>query len=288
MIIQIDYKRSDALLQEMEFFKSQKKDVLIGDIDSIKEYYKKWIDTAGRHSSLLYFFDQEFDVPLKIMDIGVGFGATSTYLADLGHHVTVVEPSMFCCGLIDELSSRFSLNIDIYSCSAESIDQIPENDYDACIFDASLHHSDDPIRALKNCQQKLKPGARLYLLDELRIPFFMSKKRFQEKLLADPVGMGNYGGNEHPYYHNEYLDMLREAGFEQILEILPENYYYPRNIIKQKMNAINLDKYMYSDSKIIIRYIYYLILSKIIKNSFVISILKSLSLIGFDFVAIKI
>jgi SAM-dependent methyltransferase len=287
VIHEVEYEKSNELVQEMEFFETQEKESLVENVNSPQDYYRKWTD-KGRYSSLRYFFNKKCEKPLKIMDIGVGFGATSIYLASLGHQITVVEPSSFSCLLIEELSSRFHLNIEIYSCASEAIDKIPVSNYDICIFDASLHHSDDPIKSLRNCYEKLKIGGLVYLLDELRIPFYLSKERFHQKLLADPIGTGNYGGNEHPYYHNEYVSMLRAAGFEQISEVLPEYYYQPRHLIRLNMDEIVFDQYIYSDTKIIVRYIIYLVLSKIVKNSYVISFLKSLSLIGMNFVAVKI
>jgi SAM-dependent methyltransferase len=284
-IKEIQFSKSEDFIQEMKALESQSKDEFTKDIHSSEEYFKKWFNT-GAYTSLISL-SKKLKNPIKIMDIGGGNGATSIYLASRGHKVTVVEPSMFFCSIIDEISSQLNLDIDIYSCSAEAIDKILDTNYDACIFHSSLHHCDDPVKSLKHCREKLTWDGSVYLLSELRIPFFLSKKKFHERLISDPVGMGHYGGNEHPYYLNEYRKMLQEAGFDQVLEIIPEDYYYPREIIKSKINQKIDDKYTFSDAKIIIRYIFYVILSRIVRNSVTLSILKTLSLINVDYIGIK-
>jgi 2-polyprenyl-3-methyl-5-hydroxy-6-metoxy-1,4-benzoquinol methylase len=289
MIHEIEYDQSKELVHELEsikeYFQLDNVDTFIGNISSIEDYYKRWMDDGG-YSDLITL-SKTFSQSLKIMDVGVGSGTTSTYLAHQGHHVTAIEPSMPLCLVMQELSSRFNLNMSIYSCSAEAIGKISESDYDICIFNSSLHHCDKPVTALKACFDKLRSGGKIYLLSELRLPFYVSKEKFQQKLLTDPISMGHYGGNEHAYRYHEYVDMLKQSGFAQVTEFLPVNYLQPRNIIRARINQKIDGQYIYSDSKLIVRYVYYFCLSKIVSNSFLINLLIHLSLIDINFESVK-
>lgn len=56
----------------------------------------------------------------------------------------------------------------------------------------------------------------MWLINESFLRPWVSEKAYQEKLLADPIGMGHYGGNEHAYHNFKYAQMLKEAGFTMI------------------------------------------------------------------------
>lgn len=42
--------------------------------------------------------------------------------------------------------------------------------------------------------------------------------------------MGHYGGNEHPYYFNEYLEMIREGKFTQLKVQVPRSAHFPMSL----------------------------------------------------------
>jgi SAM-dependent methyltransferase len=73
----------------------------------------------------------------------------------------VVEPSFECCQIIDGLSNKFNSNILVYQCSGEDMNQIDDSDFDLCIFNSSLHHCYDPVKAIKNCHSLLKEKGQL-------------------------------------------------------------------------------------------------------------------------------
>ena len=80
-------------------------------------------------------------------------------------------------------------------------------------FNASLHHCDDPIRALSHCYESLNKGGVLFLVNENFIRPWMTKARFYHLMETRPEAMGNYGGNEHTFYNWEYIQMLRKSKF---------------------------------------------------------------------------
>jgi len=162
----------------------------------------------------------------RVLDIGVGSGETSLYLASQGYRVAVVEPSDGFCRLLEQAALLYGLTIDVYCTTAEHLDGLPLRDLDACIFNASLHHCDAPALALRHCRTLLKPGGQLLLLNEPLLHFFRSKTWFQKKIERGDL-VGDYGGNEHTYYYQEYRAMLRDAGFAKIADRLSERYAQP-------------------------------------------------------------
>jgi SAM-dependent methyltransferase len=179
------------------------------------------------------------DIPKgsRFLDIGVGFGNSSLFLAAEGYAVSAVEPSEGMCEVIEARAKKYDLEMDIYSVTGESLDRLPVGDFDACAFNASFHHCDDPMAALRNCHQLLRPGGQLFLLNEPVLQFYRSKAKFYRQLEENPEEMGHYGGNEHIYYHGEYMRMLKEAGFRNIRCPISPRYTKPKSyldILKQQ------------------------------------------------------
>jgi SAM-dependent methyltransferase len=144
----------------------------------------------------------------KILDVGVGFGQSSVYLATRGHSVFAVEPSLSMCKLICETARRFSLAIEPVQGVGENLSRIGITDFDAVVFNASLHHCDQPVDAIAEAYKCLRAGGQLVLVNESILKPWTSQKRFKRLLEVDPVGMGHYGGNEHAYHNRDYLRMI--------------------------------------------------------------------------------
>jgi SAM-dependent methyltransferase len=163
-------------------------------------------------------------VPSRVLDIGPGLGKSSIYLARQGHRVSVVEPALGLCRCLEQVSVAYGLPLNIYQVSAEAMDRVPDLALDVCFFNASLHHCDDPLRALLNCHKLLVSGGTLFLLNEPQLRPFMSKARFYRLLEEKPEELAHYGGNEHIYYHREYRSLLKQAGFRQVRTFLAHRY----------------------------------------------------------------
>jgi SAM-dependent methyltransferase len=185
----------------------------------------------------------------RLLDIGVGFGNSSLYLAAEGYAVSAVEPSEGMCDVIQTRAKKYDLGMDIYNVTGEALDRLPVNGFDACAFNASFHHCDDPMAALRNCRTLLRPGGQLFLLNEPVLQFYRSKAKFYRQLEEHPEEMGHYGGNEHIYYHGEYLRMLRDAGFRNIRCPISPRYANPKAYLaileQQKAGKIGLRKLYY-------------------------------------------
>lgn len=200
---------------------------------------------------------QSKDKSKKILDIGVGRGESSIYLASLGFEVSCVEPSSTPCKIIKHFSNKFNLPLKIYQCSAEYLNLIPENNFDICIFNNSLHHCDEPVKALKNCYELLTPGGSVFFMNEIFLRFYKSKNKFYKFITANPIKSGNYGGNEHAYYYGEYKKMLRKSGFSEIKEHIPFRYSHPELVINNLKTILNK---RYNKTELLIRSIYFRLL----------------------------
>lgn len=198
------------------------------------EYYH----SQSSHSAIDYgeFVKQFPRRKLKILDIGVGRGESSVFLATLGHSVTSVEPSYDFCTLIAYVKNKFKLDIKIVRTVGEEINKINDSNFDFIIFNASLHHCDDPQLALKNAYNMLAPGGKVFLSSEIQIRPWMTKKRWYWLLENYPHKMDHYGGNEHAYYSWEYTSMLKLAGFEKIYRDPSGQFLHPKYRIQHDLN----------------------------------------------------
>src|SRR5207245_2120836 len=93
----------------------------------------------------------------KVLDVGAGYGGIAIYLAAQGYRVTAAEPSPDLCAYIERVAAVYRLSLAISNVSAECLDRLPVRPFDVCMFNASLHHCDEPSKALANCHELLAP-----------------------------------------------------------------------------------------------------------------------------------
>lgn len=219
----------------------------------------------------------------RVLDIGAGFGVVAVYLASRGYQVSVAEPSLDLCEYIERAGRLYDLPLTIYHVSGEALDELPGKTFDACAFHASLHHCDDPVRALTNCASLLAPGGKLFLLSEPLLQRFRSKRWFERKLARGELIAGDYGGNEHIYYYHEYRAMLKQAGFERVTDLPSFRYRDPKSYLKllehEKAPRLSL----------VLRKMYYATVARLLRlgpcGRPMVALLKRLSLVQTDFVA---
>jgi len=224
---------------------------------------------------------------LKVLDIGVGRGESSVFLASKGHHVYCVEPSKGFCDLIRAASEKFKLNIHTYQTVAEDLDKISEKNFDVAIFNASLHHCDDPHKALKNVYDLLKNNGQVYLIFETHLRPWISKKWWYHKMQTSPVSMGHYGGNEHAYYNWEYKNMLKKAGYKSISCSPSFLFKDPLTRIENGLRTRINGKRMWGLGDTLSRMLFYLFVSKIVCYKPLFSIMSRASLVQTQFSGVK-
>ncbi len=286
MIYDIPHRVSDGLRRENEAHEeghSGEQLARIPEIEEAERPLKAFLETA--EGMQLVETMSQLSPNSLVLDIGPGEGNTSLLLAQRGHRVCVVEPSYCLCQVIEKRAEYYEVPITIYHVNAESLDHLPVRDFDACVFHASLHHCDDPVRALANCYDVLKDGGRAFLLNEPILQFYKSKKAFYRLLEEKPEELGHYGGNEHIYYFSEYLAMLREAGFESAKGHPSNRYVNPESYLRL------LKKQNVPAKKIATRKVYYKLVQGLIRSGIVgkpaLALLQRMSMLQAYFVAEK-
>lgn len=228
MIINVPFIKTELLQKELDAIKDNyegqnQQEYLV---DFFKQFptVESYVESFSRVEKVEFLrYAKALGNSARILDMGSGRGETCIYLANQGHKVSAIEPSLANCEFIEYAANFYNLNITIYLCNAESLDKINDK-FDIIIFNSSLHHCDDPLLALKNCYQVLADGGTLLIANEPVLPFFRTKKWFLKRLSDNPGEMGNYGGNEHIYYYSEYENMIKRAGFKKIKSMLNIKY----------------------------------------------------------------
>jgi len=87
---------------------------------------------------------------------------------------------------------------------------------DLVLTDAAFHHAADPVRLGRVAFDLLRPGGQFLLLRE---PTLAALRRTRDHGIE-----GQHGHFEHEYHHREYVDLLRQAGFEA--RALPVRWFY--------------------------------------------------------------
>jgi SAM-dependent methyltransferase len=234
MIHQVPHEVSEGLRKENEAYRLAADGATIewmrSQFQSCEHYFRDYRDSA--EGAQLREALKEVPRGGRILDIGAGYGKVAFYLISLGYPVTALEPSLDVCRYMERVADLFGIELEIYQATAEVIDRLPVRRFDACMFNASLHHSEDPLRALLNCHEVLAPGGKVFLLNEPLLQRFRSKAWFARQLAKESLVTGDYGGNEHTYYRHEYLAMLRQAGFVQVRDRVSLRYVSPRSYLK--------------------------------------------------------
>lgn len=223
---------------------------------------------------------------LLILDVGVGMGASSVYLAINGFNVFAVEPTKKYCDLLQFIASKFSLPISVFEGVAETVSRLNLK-FDVVLFNSSLHHCDNPELALHEAFNVLNDGGRIYLINENFLKPWISESRYQSYLLSNPIGMGHYGGNEHSYSNVKYLKMLKSV-FGRSNLLLPRQRS-ALNELEVKLNyKINGQRVVSSNHKMLLRFLFYIFKEKLHKYKLIYYFLGYLSLVPVHFFAIKL
>ena len=158
---------------------------------------------------------------LHVLDIGGGTGGFAVRVAELGHRVTVVDPSPDALAILDRRSRETGvqdrvtgLQGDLSSVGAlraEGVDGI-----DVVLCHGVLEIVDDPAAALAGLREVLRPGGLLSLLCAQRHAAVLARAmagHFEQALATLTQAPGQPGG-PHRFTAEELADLLVQAGFE--------------------------------------------------------------------------
>lgn len=218
----------------------------------------------------------------RILDVGVGFGHSSVFLAAQGHKVVAVEPALSLCELISGAAAKFNLDLEVVQGVGEHLSRLDRADFDIVIFNASLHHCDDPVRAIDEAYQCLRPGGLIYLVNEFKLKPWETQRSFYKKLASDPIGMGHYGGNEHAYHNSGYVKMLNTRFRDvQMLPTRPGSALDDlRTILSRRING----DWVYSRSgPVLSRFLFYVLRARVRSISWLYAALARASIVPVHF-----
>jgi ubiquinone/menaquinone biosynthesis C-methylase UbiE len=221
MIVRFEYEKTPeherelAANAELVRVETRCKEETINSLATLEDYYKHYFEEPLGKEFARSVEDLGKGKSLRILDMGVGRGETSFYLVDQGHNVSALEPSVDFCEVMENVCRKFNKNLEILNCCAEQLN-IPGGEFDAVIFNVSLHHCDDPGAALETAFRLLRSGGTLLLVSEPMLPFFRSHERAQQLLEEFPEEYGHYDGNEHTYHYSEYVGFIKRAGFREV------------------------------------------------------------------------
>ena len=114
-IIKKEYVKSDGLVAEIEAQKIHQEMLEHFRSLSIDEFIREFIRTFRGMEFVKSC--ESIKGKMSILDIGVGAGQTSLYLALKGHKVTAVEPSPEFCSFVEFMAQKANVDIVIHESS---------------------------------------------------------------------------------------------------------------------------------------------------------------------------
>lgn len=219
----------------------------------------------------------------KILDIGVGLGESSVFLALNNFEVFALEPSEACCKIIKSVSDKFDLKINVIQGVAEDVGKL-KTLFDVVIFNASLHHCDDPCLALNESRKILVKGGKVFLVNENFLRPWISEEKYQKLLVSNPVKMGHYGGNEHAYSNVKYNNFLIKT-FGNCKNLIPRKRLALEELELKITSRINGQRVVNLNVGIMTRHFYYVLKERMVGLSFLYLLAAKFSLVPVHFTA---
>jgi S-adenosylmethionine-dependent methyltransferase len=157
---------------------------------------------------------------LRVLDIGGGTGGFAVRVAELGHRVTVVDPSPDALAILDRRSEETGVADRVTGIQGElaTMPQLLGNDsVDIVLCHGVLEVVDDPRSAMAAVTEVLHPGGRLSLLVSQRhaavVARAMAGHFGQARALLD--GDPTTGG-PHRFTAAEAIELVTTAGFDDL------------------------------------------------------------------------
>jgi SAM-dependent methyltransferase len=168
--------------------------------------------------------------PLEVVDLGGGTGGLAVRVAELGHHVVVVDPSPDAlaslerraadAGLVDGRQEQGSGTVrGVLGDAATLPDLVPSASADVVVCHGVLEVVDVPAQALDAAARALAPGGALSLLAAQRSAAVFARAigghvADARAMLADPDGRwGSSDPMPRRFTRDQLVDLLGAAGF---------------------------------------------------------------------------
>jgi S-adenosylmethionine-dependent methyltransferase len=171
---------------------------------------------------------------LRVLDIGGGTGGFAVRVAELGHRVTVVDPSPDALAILDRRSHESAVADRVTGLQGDLAtvsDQVDGGSFDVVLCHGVLEVVDDPAAAMDAITGVLRPDGALSLLVSQRHAAVVARAmagqldQARELLDADQPGddqprddqpSGADGGAPHRFTAQETTALLTGAGFSDV------------------------------------------------------------------------
>lgn len=154
--------------------------------------------------------------PGTLLDLGVGTGWTSLFLARRGYEVTGQDLAEDMIALAEENRCRYSASRVTFIAS-DYEDLTFDEKFDYALFNDSLHHSTNPQQAIDMVYRALKPGGMVITLE----PGFRHASSREAQF-----AMKKWGVTENNMPPSLVIKMGKNAGFSK-MKIYVRRYDHP-------------------------------------------------------------
>ena len=174
----------------------------------------------------------------QILDVGCGPGWMSEYLARCGYWVTGVDISEDMVEIarlrVSRIQEQVGDGIDpLAEFHAMPVRELPWTDrFDAAVLYDTMHHFDDELETLRVIRRTLVPGGTIYIREGAR-PAAGSEG--EQALIEE---MRSRRTLESPFDPRYLLEVVREAGFEDVRRLLEVDELVAVDDLRQPVNAI--------------------------------------------------
>ncbi len=164
----------------------------------------------------------ELGGPGRVVDLGGGTGGFAVRVAELGHHVTVVDPSPDALAALDRRASEAGVAHRVRAVQGDATELaalVGDHPVDLVLCHSVLEVVDDPGDALDQIGSVLAPHGCLSVLVANRFAAVVARAvagqlEAARDLLVDPSsGSGSVGGGGRRYARDEVVALLRSHGF---------------------------------------------------------------------------
>jgi SAM-dependent methyltransferase len=159
-----------------------------------------------------------FDGSASVVDIGGGTGGLAVRVAELGHRVTVIDPSPDALAALARRATESGV-ADLVTAQqgdlGNLLDLVPVAGADLVLCHGVLEIVDDPAAALGTLAEAMRPGGTLSLVVSQRHAVVLTRAmagHFSQArgLLDDPTG----GGSVRRFTAEELTSLVDDAGFD--------------------------------------------------------------------------
>ena len=159
--------------------------------------------------------------PCEVVDIGGGTGGFAVRVAELGHRVTVVDPSPDALATLARRAEESGVADRVTARQGDLgtvADLVPAGSVDVVLCHGVLEIVEDPAVALATIAGLLRPGGSLSLLVNQRHAAVFARAmagHFSQALaLLDPPTQPGGGGGSQRFTSEEVTAVLDDAGFD--------------------------------------------------------------------------